>query len=162
MVKSLPPRSRFEARPPGSPHPLSVDEARRLLRDSPLRRTPCRIAVLQHLSAADRPLNHAEVCAELVPLGFEKSTIYRCLVEMTQAELLRRFELGDHVWRFALNQGAHKGRSTHPHFVCVRCGQVVCLSQAEVRITLDREEPSLELSELIDIILRGYCEQCRE
>jgi len=162
MANSGPPRSRFESRPPASPVPLSVDEARQLLGESPLRRTPCRVAVLQHLSSADRPLNHADLCAELIPLGFEKSTIYRCLVEMTQAGLLRRFELGDHVWRFALNQGSHKDSSTHPHFVCIDCGQVVCLSQAEVRITFHRDEPSFAFSELTDIILRGHCQECRK
>jgi Fur family transcriptional regulator, ferric uptake regulator len=117
--------------------------------------------VLQHLAAARSPQNHAEVSETLVPRGYDKSTIYRCLVEMTNAGLLRRFELGDHVWRFALNRGGHSGRFDHPHFVCIACGEVSCLADARVRISFEQGGQSLNLSDLTDIVLRGRCEQCR-
>ena len=128
---------------------------------SGLRRTNCRVAVLQHLSGARGPQNHAEVSEALVPQGYDKSTIYRCLVEMTNAGLLRRFELGDHVWRFALDRVGHSDRFDHPHFVCTDCGHVSCLSDARVGISFDRGGQTLDLAELSDIVLRGRCERCR-
>lgn len=141
--------------------PLTVSEARELLGKAELRRTSCRVAVLQHLSLASTPQNHAEVAEALVPAGYDKSTIYRCLVEMTNAGLLRRFELGDHVWRFAVNWGQHTSKFDHPHFVCVDCGNVSCLSDAQVRISAGKGEKALDLTELTDVVLHGRCVGCR-
>src|SRR5689334_13251526 len=62
-------------------HPLTVASARELIRGANLRSTTCRVAVLQHLSRSAGPQSHSDVADVLVPEGFDKSTIYRCLVE---------------------------------------------------------------------------------
>ena len=63
---------------------MSMDEARATLRGSKLRCTSCRLAVLRHLSTATSPLSHSELAEQLVPRGYDKSTIYRSLVEMSE------------------------------------------------------------------------------
>ena len=79
---------------------LSVTEARERVRTAGLRATTSRVAVLQHVSAAGKPVSHADVADNLVPQGYDKSTLYRCLVELADAGLLARLDAGDHAWRF--------------------------------------------------------------
>ena len=71
-----------------------------LLRGAGLRSTSARIAVLQCLRSAKSPLSHAELADELTPLGLDKATVFRNLSDLTDAGLVVRTELGDHVWRF--------------------------------------------------------------
>lgn len=75
-------------------NPNEVQEIRELLRTSGIRATPARIAVLQELRGADSPLTHADVAEKLVPLGFDKATVFRNLADLTEAELISRTELG--------------------------------------------------------------------
>src|SRR6476469_6903011 len=111
---------------------ITVEQARNSLRAAGLRSTTSRVAVLQHLSAAGKPVSHADIADVLVPQGFDKSTLYRCLVELADAGLLARLDAGDHAWRFELRGEEHSG-GDHPHFVCVDCGQVTCLPNVEVK-----------------------------
>ena len=74
---------------------LSADAARELIRAAGLRCTSCRVAVLQHLASETAPVSHADVTDALAPQGYDKSTIYRCLVELADSGLAARLELGD-------------------------------------------------------------------
>jgi Fur family ferric uptake transcriptional regulator len=90
---------------------LSLDEARAILRDAGMRCTPVRLRVLQHLAALQKPLSHSAVSAALAPEGFDKSTVFRCLVQLSEAELVSILDLGDQVrrfeWRAPENQPGH-------------------------------------------------------
>lgn len=132
-----------------------------MLASAGLRRTACRVAVLRYLATAAGPLNHAEVSEALSPEGFDKSTVYRSLVEMAAAGLIKRFELGDHVWRFALHDREHNEGYEHPHFVCVDCGTVSCLPDTRVRFTTTTKDKPLKLADLTDVVLHGHCDDCR-
>src|SRR5262245_17344822 len=106
----------------------NVDALRSRIRSAGLRSTPARLAVLRALERRTTPATHADLAQELVPLGFDKATVYRNLIDLTDAGMLARTELGDHVWRFELRRPAsdrHTGE--HPHFLCVDCGEVACL-----------------------------------
>jgi Fur family ferric uptake transcriptional regulator len=107
--------------------PEEVDRVREILRKSGVRATPARIAVLQELRAANSPLTHADLAEKLVPLGFDKATVFRNLADLAEVDLISRTELGDHVWRFEVRDPDHPGAEKHPHFVCVECGGVTCL-----------------------------------
>jgi len=137
-----------------SPPGITIEQARDMLRGVKLRCTACRLAVLQHLSSATAPLSHAEVSVALAPRGYDKSTIYRSLVEIADAGLATRLELGDHVWRFEL---AHEpGATSHPHFMCTACGKVECLTGVQVRIT-GNKPPRRDVEE---VLLKGRCVSC--
>ncbi|MCA9070948.1 MAG: transcriptional repressor [Planctomycetaceae bacterium] len=103
-----------------------VAEFRSLMRAAGLRCTSARLAVLQHLRQADSPITHAELAEELVPFGFDKDTIFRNLTDLTEAGLLSRNELGDHVWPFEIRDPDDPHEGNHPHFVCIDCGKVAC------------------------------------
>ena len=142
------------------PDVLSVDEARQLLRDSKLRCTSCRVTVLQHLSKAEMPLSHAEVADELVPAGFDKTTIYRCLTELAESELAARLDLGDHVWRFELLRESDVTHVEHPHFMCVECGKVECLHDLNVSFSQRKGVRKKTLGDITEILLKGHCAEC--
>jgi Fur family ferric uptake transcriptional regulator len=144
---------------------MSVEEARTALREAKLRSTTSRVAVLQHLASSMTPLSHAEVADALVPTGFDKSTLYRCLVELADAGLLSRLDAGDHAWRFELRShargGDHHEDSEHPHFVCVDCGKVECLPEVEVKITSARGAKGSPMGDVTEVFLKGHCRECK-
>jgi Fur family ferric uptake transcriptional regulator len=138
---------------------MSVQSAREALRAAGLRSTTSRVAVLQHVAAASKPLSHADVADALVPEGYDKSTLYRCLVELADAGLLARLDAGDHAWRFELKAGEEQHGPEHPHFVCVDCGKVTCLPDVEVKLSPPKK--SSPVGEVTEIFLKGHCKECQ-
>ncbi len=139
----------------------TVAEFRRRIRAAGLRSTAARIAVLQALAGADTPTTHAELAVQLVPLGFDKATVYRNLVDLSEAGLVSRSELGDHVWRFELRRLGAPHAGDHPHFLCLDCGEVSCLDEVSVCITpLPGGRPAA-IAEITEVLLKGHCERCR-
>ena len=145
----------------------SIDAIRSLVREAGLRCTAARLAVMQQMAAAAGPQTHAEVSEALDHRGFDRATIYRNLTELTEAKLLTRVDLGDHVWRFELRRhaggGVHGG--DHPHFVCTTCGEVSCLDGVDVAIT-PRPGPRKQgagkkgVPAVTEVLLKGTCENC--
>ena len=136
-----------------------MEQARTLIREAGLRSTSSRLAVIQHLGTAAQPLSHAEVAEALVPAGFDKSTLYRCLVELADVGILNRLDAGDHSWRFEMRHEAH-GSGDHPHFVCVDCGKITCLPEVEVNIAPSRAAKG-KVGEVTEVVLKGHCRECQ-
>lgn len=135
-----------------------VAELRELIRGAGLRSTSARLAVLQHLRQAHSPITHAELAEELVPLGFDKATIFRNLADLTEADLVTRTELGDHVWRFEIRDPEDPHQGKHPHFVCVDCGKVTCFTDITFgKATQKRTEA---IGRITEILLKGHCHEC--
>jgi len=137
-------------------------ELRSRLRAAGLRATTPRVAVLRRLTEAAAPLAHGEVADSLAPLGFDRATVYRNLIDLTEAGFARRGDLGDHVWRFELARGAGDHTpAAHPHFVCSECGTVACLPEAAVAVRPSRGAPrALRRRSAVEIQVRGVCDGC--
>ena len=138
----------------------TLDELRVQVRAAGLRGTTARLAVLGHLHAARSPLSHAEVADQLASRGFDRTTIYRNLVELAEANLLSRVEVGDHVWRFEVRRGAEETPGEHPHFLCLDCGEVSCLTDVDIKIVASRGRKQPELGEVTEVLLKGHCGRC--
>jgi Fur family ferric uptake transcriptional regulator len=143
---------------------LTTDESLELvkhaIREAGLRATPARIAILQMLSEATSPLPHSVVAEKLSHQGVDSTTVFRNLNSMTQVGLLRRAELGDHLWRFEVVRDKELGHnSVHPHFLCVDCGEITCLDQVELTSSSQRVTESV--GEVTEILVRGHCNQCK-
>lgn len=136
----------------------SLDQVKRAIREAGLRATPARIATLQLLRESLSPLTHAVVAEHLAVAGVDKATAFRNLHDMTEAGLLRRTEVGDHVWRFEATRGGAAHDPGHPHFLCVDCGTVSCLE--DVQLTLGSQRASKKVGEVTEILLRGHCNDC--
>ncbi len=170
-----------------SHQPTPLDSLRERLRSVGLRCTAARLTVLQHLVDNVGPKTHAEVSDALADKGFDRATIYRNLTELTEAGILARVELGDHVWRFELRGKDAAGRheESHPHFVCTSCGEVSCLDDVTVAITPKEKKPArrgkkaagrqakavsgqrgrksvAELPRVTEVLLKGRCGNCAE
>jgi len=135
----------------------SLDLVKQAIRDAGLRATPARIATLQLLRESDAPLTHAVVADHLATGGVDKATAFRNLNDLAEVGLLRRTEVGDHVWRFEAVSAQHE--SGHPHFLCVDCGTVSCLD--DVKLTAGSRRASEKVGEVTEILLRGHCNDCR-
>jgi Fur family ferric uptake transcriptional regulator len=138
----------------------AIDRLRGRIRGVGLRSTGPRVAVLRQLEAARTPVSHADLVSALVPEGFDRATIYRNLMDLTQAGLVSRTDLGDHVWRFELRRRGRTGDGEHPHFMCIGCGTVACLPGDSVRLRPSRGAPRAVRRRHVDIQLKGRCDRC--
>lgn len=136
----------------------SLDAIRNAIRDAGLRATPARSATLRLLRESSTPMTHAAVADHLAETGIDQATAFRNLNDLADAELVRRTELGDHVWRFEAIGTEEDHKSGHPHFLCVDCGAVSCLD--DVKLTAGSLRQSAKIGEVTEILLRGHCNGC--
>jgi len=132
--------------------------AKQTIQAAGLRSTPARVATLLVLRNATAPLTHAEVSAHLAKQDIDKATVFRNLNDMVATNLLRRSELGDRVWRFEMISDEEQGHGAHPHFLCVDCGTVSCLT--EIELTKKSKSASNRIGQVTEILLRGHCHDC--
>lgn len=125
-----------------------------------LRATPARLATLLLVQESKSPLTHADAAEALAANGIDKATVFRNLNDLTEAGLLRRTELGDHVWRFEATHGDTGNESHHPHFVCIDCGSVTCLN--DLQLTAGSKRQSDGVGRVTEILLRGHCNDCND
>jgi Fur family transcriptional regulator, ferric uptake regulator len=118
------------------------------------------MAVLRYLAHVGTPVTHAQVYAQVAEMGIDRATVYRNLIDLAEVGLLRRSDLGDHVWRFELAR-AHPGPQTvHPHFVCTDCGTVACLPLESVELRAVRNAPKALRRKGLEVQVRGQCDTC--
>ncbi|HEU0037606.1 MAG TPA: Fur family transcriptional regulator [Kofleriaceae bacterium] len=139
----------------------NLDELRTVVRARGLRATPSRLAVLELVRASDSPMSHSEVADRLDNQAWDRATIYRNLVDLAEAGLLRRTDVGDHVWRFEAMGDDRDG--AHPHFVCTECGTVECLPDLELSMTnasRRTKAPKAVRQQKVEVHVRGLCDAC--
>ncbi len=132
----------------------------RLLAEAGLRATPRRLAVLDCLGRAGRPLSAGEVHRRVRPRQpLDRVTAYRVLEDLGRAGLVARIEAGPRGRRYhLLNPPRHPA---HPHFYCTVCGRLLCLEAGVVKLDLARlagEFPARV--ENLSVSLEGVCPQC--
>jgi Fur family ferric uptake transcriptional regulator len=127
--------------------PPTLPDLQARIRNAGLRSTAARISVLRSLMDARTPVTHAELAEKLVPQGFDKATVYRNLMDLSEAGMVSRTELGDHVWRFELRREEAGHNNEHPHFLCTQCGEVGAKTAQGLKIT--------------EVLLKGECKGCQ-
>lgn len=140
---------------------FSDPELRTRVRDAGLRATRGRIAVYAMVRDAEAPVSHGDVVDRL-GAEYDRASLYRNLTDLTRVGLLRRFDVGDHVWRFEAieDEAATAAEGEHPHFVCTECGQVECLPGVALEIRNARRAPAAVSSHAVEVQLRGLCDAC--
>ncbi len=136
-----------------------MDEERRQslkdrLREVGLRATDARVNVLAHLQDAAGPMTHGDVADALEALGMDRATVYRNLNDLSDKQLIRRADFGDHVWRYEVAES-----EAHVHFVCNGCGIVQCLPKDTVTVHARKGSPRA-LQNRVEINLSGSCVAC--
>ena len=140
-------------------HVNSIEKIREMLSAAGLRTTTARTAVVRWLQKSKSPATHAEIAADLVPLGVDKATVFRNLNDLVDAGLVSRTELGDHVWRFELHDPDHADRGQHPHFVCLDCGSVTCLHDLDLPKAANRSLS--KVGTVTEVLIKGHCVTCK-
>jgi Fur family ferric uptake transcriptional regulator len=120
----------------------------------------CRVAVIQELESIGAPATHAEIADRVVPKGFDRASIYRCLIELADTGLLRRLELGDHLWRFELRYEESADDGEHSHFLCTDCGQVSCVPDLRTTAAAALAKNRSAAGEVTEVLIRGRCRKC--
>jgi Fur family transcriptional regulator, ferric uptake regulator len=138
--------------------PDAAMAAKEKIRAAGLRGTPARVATLLALQDSSSPLTHAEVAERIESLGADKATVLRNLTDLVAAGLVRRTELGDHLWRYEAVDPAEPLRA-HPHFLCIDCGMVMCLE--DVELTASSRRRSERVGQITEVLLKGRCTDCQ-
>lgn len=130
------------------------------LREAGLRSTTPRVAVLRELMATRAPVSHAELCTALKKHHLDRATLYRNLIDLAEVGIVKRVDLGDHVWRFEIKAKDGGHADAHPHFVCTDCGAVSCLTDVDVRIIRGKHAPKSLASKNVAIQITAKCDAC--
>jgi Fur family ferric uptake transcriptional regulator len=138
----------------------SILDIQTLLRNSGLRSTAPRVAVLKTLLSARQPMSHADLADKLEGEGHDKTTIFRNLTDMTEARLLTRIDVGDHIWRFEIRHDANEDGQNHAHFVCTDCGDVDCLPEFDLKVSTKDKKSTAKMGNVSEILLKGHCGDC--
>jgi len=135
-------------------------DLRDLIRAAGLRATPARIAVCAALQKAEAPLTHAEVAKLLDARGTDQTTVFRNLTDLAEVGLVRRLEVGDHLYRFEWS-GSTETQSGHAHFVCVDCGGVTCLPELPPASPAPLKNLGKKLiRDVTEVLYKGHCTEC--
>lgn len=125
-----------------------------------LRRTHCRIRVLEILGQHLRKgLSEAFIESELAGT-FDRATIYRTLNTFLESGVVHRIPDEESGQRFALclsdcHDGEH--RHDHIHFKCTSCGTTSCLDEVK---TNEIALPSGFITKEIHYLISGECPEC--
>lgn len=135
-------------------HSSSTSDLKEELRAAGLRATGSRVGVLRCVREAARPVALADVVERMGAEAPDRATVYRNLVDLAEAGLLRRAHLGD-AWRF---EGGDE--SEHAHFICTKCGTVECAPDVSLNVAAHGKAPDSVKDGDFRVQLHGVCDDC--
>ena len=128
-----------------------------LLDGAGIRPTKARAQVLEAIMGAGRSLSHPELAGLLPEL--DRVTVFRSLKALKASGLLHGIQGLDGVLRYVVNPVGRRGcPGKHPHFLCLECGAMSCLS--------DQRLPHVRVPEGAEVsgkqyLVYGICPVCR-
>ncbi|QDU30259.1 Ferric uptake regulation protein [Anatilimnocola aggregata] len=133
---------------------------RALLRERGLKCTEQRLAVLQTLETATAPLSHRDLLDRLDEYQWDSTTVFRNLVNLSEAGIVSRLDLGDHTWRFELLVTIERETPRHAHFLCISCGAIECLADFPLAETTSQLHFAVGRRSIDDVLVKGRCTIC--
>jgi Fur family ferric uptake transcriptional regulator len=142
-------------------------DALETLKRAGLTKTAQRMAVLEDLIRAERPLNANEIFEKArsafheYPLDakINRVTVYRILSSFRESGIVREIETGHGTSYYEM---ACVHNPVHPHFRCRRCGNIICLPPLTLSQAWDWLAQPTDFSvERIDVQLIGVCARCK-
>lgn len=131
-----------------------------LLAGSGLEATPNRLHVLEVIGDNDHPLSAAELyetVARRHPIN--RVTIYRILELLVERGLVEQISGTGRAALYGPAPNEH--HRPHPHFYCIRCGRVDCLSADSLAVDADRllRDFAGQVAK-IEVRVEGVCVNC--
>ena len=105
-------------------------------------------------------MSHSEVVDALAGHTWDRSTLYRNLMDLAEAGLLRRSELGDRTWRFEVACDDHGHADHAAHFLCTECGTIACLPDIVLTPRGGQSLPRALAQGEIEVQIQGRCDSC--
>ncbi|MEI6713600.1 MAG: Fur family transcriptional regulator [Verrucomicrobiota bacterium] len=138
-------------------HEGQLDGALDTLRGLGHRITEPRKALLQVLTHEHGPFTADELHGKLAGVRCDPVTVYRSLATLEEANLVRRCDFGDGVYRYEFNTGEHH----HHHIICRTCSSVktldVCFADGLERMV--RQMGYTNVTHTLEIF--GTCTECQ-
>ncbi len=120
----------------GHDHARHEEDPTHRLRDANLSVTPTRLAILELLQESHRVWSIEQLIEALkrqtktLKGSLVFTTLYRCLLKLEEARLVRRVDFGDGVSRFEFDAG--EGHHHH-HIVCTKCNAIEALEDCHIK-----------------------------
>ena len=129
------------------------------LHEAGLRATRARLQILAALEGARESKSHDALALELGHEAMDRITVYRNLVALTRAGLVRRDNGDDRIWRYRLCGREDLHKRAHPHFSCRACGDIQCLPDSAVSLQGPARSQGARASG-VEVTLSGHCDRC--
>ena len=135
-----------------------MENIEKILEQKEIRITPMRQLLLEHFVQENKIFGLAEL--ETVFPKADRITIYRTLKTFEEKGIIHKVENGPAEIKYALcsadcSENSHL--DIHPHFHCIRCGEVRCLD--EVTIPTLKLQKGYQVKEA-NMQLKGICPTC--
>ena len=132
------------------------DQLKTILKAARLKVTHLRLAVLDYLIATGVPVSHADIQAYMPDI--DRVTLYRTLASFVEANIVHQVQGLDGAWRFCAHDMENEGcPGGHPHFLCLQCGKMFCLSDQKIPRVEVPEGMTVEGKQLV---IYGSCSEC--
>ena len=132
----------------------------KILREKGMKVTNLRLQVLEFFLERQEPLSHTAVFEHFAALGRRPNrvTLYRVLSAFSDAQIVHEVQGMNGPVQFFLHKPFMDGcPGNHPHFLCQKCGRMLCLSgQLLPRV----EVPEGSFVEGKQLLIFGLCPQC--
>ena len=133
------------------------------LKNIGLRSTRQRKIILELLISCGSPLSHAEILTKIEESSNEKLdrvTLYRTLEVLRKSGVVHQVQGIDGVWRFCAHEINEDGcPGDHPHFLCLACGKMVCMTEQKMPRVSVPKGASVEGKQFV---VYGRCESCQK
>jgi Fur family transcriptional regulator, ferric uptake regulator len=137
---------------------IHVDD---ILRRNSLSVTESRKKILNLFLSANGALAHGDI-ERKAGEKFDRVTVYRTLQTFVEKGIIHTIPTTDNSVRYALckdncTEGHH--HDNHIHFICLKCGATLCLSDVVVPEIKMRKGYSVNE---IEVVVKGICMDCQQ
>lgn len=120
-----------------------MEALQELFDNTNLKMTTARVAILELLTQANRPLCYEDIKAKL---KMDKATFYRNILKFEEESIINSFESNDKKRYYEVH------KTPHAHFICTSCSKIECVKEQSIQL------PGYTIE---NIIIKGICPACR-
>ena len=132
-------------------------QAREMLKAAQLYCTRHRVAILNVLLNAGKPLSQDQIAQRSGKKHFDKVTIYRTLERLVKVGLVHKAFVDKRASHFELAHHCTE-HQCHPHFTCTHCGETHCLTGISLpMVTIPHKGYVIRRQQ---VHLEGLCPKC--
>jgi Fur family ferric uptake transcriptional regulator len=128
-----------------------------ILQQHNLKNTKIRQAVLSLLIQSEEGLSHQDL-SKALDVDFDRVTLFRTLHAFEENGILHKIIDLNGTAKYAYTLPDNKTEHSHAHFMCLQCGQVVCLD--ETFLLNEIKVPEGFKKQTIDVQVKGLCTKC--